>query len=116
KTGTLTHGQPRVTDVMALSGREEEMLALAAAVESGASHPLAVAICAEADRRGLAAAPATAGRALPGKGAEASIGGATVCVGSPRLAEERDALDADLRHRVAALEAEGKTVVAVLRE
>ncbi|SFE86752.1 heavy metal translocating P-type ATPase [Roseivivax sediminis] len=116
KTGTLTHGKPRVTDVAVLSGREEDLLALAAGVESGASHPLGQAICAEAERRGVDAAAATGGRALPGKGAEASIEGATVCVGSPRLADERGALKDDLRTRVSALEADGKTVVIVLRD
>ena len=116
KTGTLTHGRPRVTDVSVLSGSEDDLMALAAGVESGASHPLGQAICAEAERRGVDAAAATGGRALPGKGAEASIDGVTVCVGSPRLADERGALTDDLRTRVAALEAEGKTVVIVLRD
>ncbi len=116
KTGTLTHGKPRVTDVAVLVGSEDDLMALAAGVESGASHPLGQAICAEADRRSVNAAAATAGRALPGKGAEASIDGVTVSVGSPRLAEERDTLTDDLRTRVAALEAEGKTVVIVLRD
>ena len=116
KTGTLTHGKPRVTDVWVLSGSENDLMALAAGVESGASHPLGQAICAEAERRGVGAASATGGRALPGKGAEASIDDVTVCVGSPRLAEERCALTEDLRTRVAALEADGKTVVMVLRD
>ncbi|EPX82144.1 heavy metal translocating P-type ATPase [Salipiger mucosus] len=116
KTGTLTQGRPRVTDVLALSGREDDLMALAAGVESGASHPLGQAICAEAERRRVSAADAVAGRALPGRGAEASIGGATVCVGSPRLADEHGAMTDDLRGRVSALEAEGKTVVIVLRE
>ncbi|WP_353476203.1 heavy metal translocating P-type ATPase (plasmid) [Salipiger sp. H15] len=115
KTGTLTLGRPRVTDMVVLAGSEAELLALAAGVETGASHPLGQAICAEAGRRGIAAAPATGGRALPGKGAEAVIGGVTVRVGSPRLAEERGALEDGVRTRVAALEAEGKTVVVVMR-
>ncbi len=116
KTGTLTHGKPRVTDVSVLSGSEDDLMALAAGVENGASHPLGQAICAEAERRGVDAAAATGGRALPGKGAEASIDGVTVSVGSPRLANERGAFTDDLRTRVAALEAEGKTVVIVLCE
>lgn len=116
KTGTLTHGKPRVTDVTVLAGSEDDLMALAAGVESGASHPLGQAICAEADRRGVNAAVTTGGRALPGKGAEAFIEGVTVCVGSPRLAEERGALTSEIRSQVAALEAEGKTVVIVLRE
>lgn len=116
KTGTLTHGRPRVTDVSVLSGSEDDLMALAAGVESGASHPLGQAICAEAERRGVEAAATTGGRALPGKGAEASIDGLTVSVGSPRLANERGALTDELRTRVTALEAQGKTVVIVLRE
>ena len=115
KTGTLTHGRPRVTDVAVLSGTEGDLMAIAAGVESGASHPLGQAICAEAERRGVLAVAATGGRALPGKGAEACIDDVTVGVGSPRLAEERSALTDDLRTRVSALEAEGKTVVIVLR-
>ena len=115
KTGTLTQGRPRVTDLSVLEGDHAGLLALAAGVESGASHPLGRAICAEADRRGVTAAAATGGRALPGKGAEAVIDGRVVCVGSPRLAQERGVLPEALRSRVAALETEGKTVVIVLR-
>lgn len=116
KTGTLTHGRPRVTDVSVLSGSADDLMALAAGVESGASHPLGQAICAEAERRGVEAAATTGGRALPGKGAEASIDGVTISVGSPRLANERGALTDDVRTRVTKLEAQGKTVVIVLRE
>ncbi|MEY8839613.1 heavy metal translocating P-type ATPase, partial [Cribrihabitans sp. XS_ASV171] len=116
KTGTLTEGKPRVTDVTPLTGGEENLMALAAGIERGASHPLGRAICAEADLRGIVPAAATGGRALPGKGAEACIDGASVCVGSPRLAKERGALTDELGSRVAALEAQGKTVVIVLRD
>jgi Cd2+/Zn2+-exporting ATPase len=116
KTGTLTHGRPRVTDVSVLSGSADDLMALAAGVESGASHPLGQAICAEAERRGVEAAATTGGRALPGKGAEASIDGVTISVGSPRLANERGALTDNVRTRVTKLEAQGKTVVIVLRE
>ncbi|SIT22855.1 heavy metal translocating P-type ATPase [Rhodobacter aestuarii] len=115
KTGTLTQGAPRVTDLVALGGDEAQLLALAAGVESGASHPLAQAICAEAERRGIAAAPASGARALPGKGAEAVIEGTLVCLGSARLAAERGAMSEALATRVAGLEAEGKTVVILLR-
>ncbi|PVA07601.1 heavy metal translocating P-type ATPase [Thalassorhabdomicrobium marinisediminis] len=115
KTGTLTHGRPRVTDVTPLTGTEAELLALAAGVESGTSHPLGQAICALAEQQGINAAVATEGRALPGKGAEAQISGAMICVGSPRLAAERGALSPDLQTRVQTLEAQGKTVVLILR-
>jgi len=116
KTGTLTHGKPRVTDVQVLVGKEADLLALAAGVENGASHPLAQAICGAAEARGIDPAAATQSRALPGKGAEAVIAGATICVGSPRLAAERGALPEALRAEVETLEAQGKTVVIVLRD
>ncbi|WP_435988692.1 heavy metal translocating P-type ATPase [Sulfitobacter sp. SH24] len=116
KTGTLTHGKPRVTDVQALMGNEADLLALAAGVENGASHPLGQAICVATEARGIDPAAATQSRALPGKGAEAVIGGATICVGSPRLAAECGTLPETLRAQVEALEAQGKTVVIVLRD
>ncbi|MGR3630066.1 MAG: heavy metal translocating P-type ATPase, partial [Sulfitobacter sp.] len=115
KTGTLTHGKPRVTDVQVLVGNEADLLALAAGVENGASHPLGQAICGAAETRGIDPAPAAQSRALPGKGAEAVIAGATIYVGSPRLAAERGALSETLRTQVETLEAQGKTVVIVLR-
>ncbi|MDO5758973.1 MAG: heavy metal translocating P-type ATPase [Rhodobacterales bacterium] len=116
KTGTLTHGRPRVTDIAVLEGTEAELLILAAGVESGASHPLGRAICAEAERQGLAAAPTSDAQVLPGRGAQATVQGATVRVGSPRLAEELGALTEGGRTRITGLEAEGKTVVVVLRD
>ena len=87
---------------------------MAAGVEHGASHPLAVAICTKADAVGVAILGSNS-RALPGKGAEADIGGQTVTVGSPRLAEDRGLMTEQLRAGVAALELEGKTVVIVMR-
>ncbi|GAB5377828.1 MAG: hypothetical protein AcusKO_42900 [Acuticoccus sp.] len=115
KTGTLTNGQPHVTDLVALGGTKMDVLSLAAGVERGSSHPLAVAICTEADTAGVPLTQTSNARALPGKGAEANIGGQTVTVGSPRLAEDRGVMTEQLRADVAVLEAEGKTVVIVLR-
>ncbi|MBI6629443.1 heavy metal translocating P-type ATPase [Pontibaca sp. S1109L] len=115
KTGTLTHGRPVVTDVIPLSGSETDLLALAAAVERGASHPLGQAIRIRAEADGVLGPAATAARAIPGKGAEAVIEGATVTVGSPRLAKEIGAMNATATTSAAALEEEGKTVVVVAR-
>ncbi|PZQ52421.1 MAG: cadmium-translocating P-type ATPase [Rhodovulum sulfidophilum] len=117
KTGTLTLGRPEVTDVAPLDGATpNEILALAAAVEAGSSHPLALAILRAAEAAGVTAPPARDGRALAGKGAEAMVGDARVWVGSPRLGTEMGALDAGGVARAEAIEAEGKTVVAVLRD
>lgn len=115
KTGTLTHGRPRVTDVVPISGSETEVLAWAAAVEAGSSHPLAEAILSRAEAAQVPFLAATAAKALPGKGAEAVVEGEPAWVGSPRFAEERGVLDDSARRRAASLEDEGKTVVAVFR-
>ena len=115
KTGTLTHRRPRVTDVVPISGSETEVLALAAAVEAGSSHPLAEAILSRAEAAGAPFLAATAAKALPGKGAEAVVEGETAWVGSPRFAGERGVLDDHALRAVVGMEDEGKTVVAVFR-
>ncbi|AXC51329.1 heavy metal translocating P-type ATPase [Paracoccus suum] len=113
KTGTLTHGRPRITDVVSVSGSETEVLALAAAVEAGSSHPLAEAILSRAEAAGITSLAASAAKALPGRGVEGVIEGEPAWVGSPRFAEERGVFDDGARQRAASLEKEGKTVVAV---
>ncbi len=115
KTGTLTAGRPRVTEVVPFGGTEKVVLSLAAAIETGSSHPLALAILERAKADGVTALPATGAKALAGRGAEASVGGETVSVGSPRYADERGVLATAAREAIGKLEAEGKTVVAVFR-
>jgi len=114
KTGTLTMGQPEVTDILAVTEAEEEVLAKAAAVELGASHPLGRAIVAEARQRGLDL-PQTfgGGSATPGKAVSARLLFGFVSVGSPRHAAEAAEVPMELRDRIDAWEAEGKTVVVV---
>jgi Cd2+/Zn2+-exporting ATPase len=116
KTGTLTAGRPVVTDVLVLSGAETEVLAVAAGVETGSSHPLADAILRRAEEAGVAALPSREAKALIGKGAQALVDGQLAWVASPRFAVENAALDAPGLARAAALEASGKTVVVVFRE
>ncbi|QMV03558.1 cadmium-translocating P-type ATPase [Devosia sp. D6-9] len=108
KTGTLTRGEPKVTDVVALSGREDDVLRLAAAVEAGSSHPLAQAILNHAKDKGIVIPSARDEAALVGKGVEANVEGARIFVGTQR---DEAALPDALR-----LEGEGKTVSAVVRD
>jgi ATPase, P-type (transporting), HAD superfamily, subfamily IC len=115
KTGTLTHGRPRVTDVVPFAGSEADVLAVAAAVETGSSHPLAKAILSRAEDVGIAPLAASAAKALPGKGAEAIIDGEPAWVASPRFAESSGVLDDEARRVAAGLEEDGKTVAAVFR-
>ena len=116
KTGTLTVGRPAVTDVIPLGTTEAELLAVAAGIETGSSHPLAEAIVRRAQAVGVVPLPATNARALIGKGVEAVVGGAPAWVASPRYASEMQALDGAGIRRATAMEEEGKTVVVVFRE
>ncbi len=114
KTGTLTWGRPIVTDVVAGTSDTRRLLALAGAVERESSHPLAQAIAARAQDDGAAGLTASAVHAIAGKGMEGTVAGKLVFIGAPRFIAERVALPAQISARIAALEAEGKTVVVVL--
>ncbi|MFN3273575.1 MAG: heavy metal translocating P-type ATPase [Paracoccus sp. (in: a-proteobacteria)] len=117
KTGTLTHGRPQVTDLVVFgSTTEAQLLAVAAAVERGSSHPLAKAIGARAEAAGVTALPAYDARALPGRGVVATVGDAPVWVTSPRHASGAGGLDGPGLHQATLFENEGKTTVAVYRE
>jgi len=90
KTGTLTRGRHVVSGVIAAKGTsEEELLTLAAAVETDSEHPLARAIAAAASDRKVPVPTASRFRALTGRGVEASVGGVEVAVGGPALLRER---------------------------
>ncbi|WP_194093992.1 heavy metal translocating P-type ATPase [Marivivens aquimaris] len=106
KTGTLTRGTPQVTRVIALQGDEAEVLRIAAAVENGSSHPLAVAIL---ERFDATPPKAENARAIAGKGVTATLDGQAISVLSPSAANVSD-------DRIASLEAEGQTVVVVSRD
>ena len=109
KTGTLTTGSPEVTGVVTLAAdmTEDDILALAAAAESGSEHPLGRAVVGAARARGLRIASARGFRALPGRGVRAEIDGGVVEVVSP----------GELRpDAVSQTEADGGTAVLVLRD
>ncbi|MCF7701569.1 heavy metal translocating P-type ATPase [Loktanella sp. M215] len=117
KTGTLTHGRPRVTDVVTFGATTQaELLAVAAGVESGSSHPLAKAILNKAEEAGITPLVAGDAKALPGSGVVASVGNALAWVTSPRYATDNGGLDAENLEKATAFEEEGKTAVAAYRE
>lgn len=117
KTGTLTHGRPKVTDVVTFgSTTEAELLAVAAGVETGSSHPLAVAILNKAKEAGVEALPSHDAKALMGKGVTATVGDGPAWVASPRYAMDNGGLDGLGLRKATIFEAEGKTAVAVFRE
>ena len=114
KTGTLTEGRPRVTDIVACGRSEGEVLRLAAALEAGSSHPLAIAILAAAAERGIPIIAARDGSAIGGKGVTGTVGDSALFLGSPGAATERTPLPADLMARIAALNDDGKSVSVLL--
>ncbi len=119
KTGTITEGEPRVTDVVLFGSGDGTdrgsgphldnagLLQLVAGAERGSEHPLAAAILAEAAERGIEAPAATGFEAIAGHGIRAEVDGHSVVAGNERLAGHAG-------QRAAALAAQGKTVVTVV--
>jgi heavy metal translocating P-type ATPase len=115
KTGTLTEGRPALRETVTVTGREDELIALAAAVEAASEHPLGRAVVEEAFRRDLRLSGVERFEAVAGQGVRARLGTATVLVGSPALLSTKAV---DLRiatDDINTLEARGLTVVGVAR-
>ncbi len=113
KTGTLTVGRPAVIDLIPSGMDAEELLRTAASVEHFSQHPLAQAIVAAAERRGLKRKPAADFQSITGGGAKATVDARTWIIGSPILMrEQRISLNA-FDTQITALQADGKTVVVL---
>jgi len=114
KTGTITKGQPAVTDVVSKEqSTSEELLRLAASVEKGSEHPLGEAIWAEATARGLTLGEAAGFKAEPGHGVQAEVEGRSVAVGNIRMMETNGYSLNGLESDVARLQSEAKTAMLV---
>jgi len=113
KTGTLTKGEPEVTDVIAEGIDDTRLLALVAAVESESEHPLAVAIVAEAKRRGAPILRAEQFESVPGHGAVATVDGHRVAVGNLRLMDREGISLGELAARQTEITEGGRTAVIV---
>ncbi len=114
KTGTLTLGQPRVTEIVPLNGADEaDVLTLAAALEARSQHPLARAVLECAQAQGIQAIPAEDFQALTGAGATGRVQGKHYFIGSPALFAERQVDLSDAAARIEALQAAGNTVVVI---
>lgn len=113
KTGTLTHGRPRVTDVVAFADlTAKALLERAAALEHYSEHPLAKAVLVEAAKRGLTPLLAAEVQVLPGRGLSGHMGGRLLLLGTRRLLGEQGLTLSEIQERqVADLESEGKTVL-----
>lgn len=110
KTGTITSGEPQVTDLLCENGvTEEELLKAAFSVEQMSEHPLSFAIVSMAKERGITPDPAEGFKALPGNGVEASVNGKIVRGGNPALMEKAGTVGTELKTEAEKLSAQGKT-------
>jgi len=114
KTGTLTEGRPRVVSVTAAGGfGEQQVLAVAAALEQGSEHPLAAAILAAARERGVAFQPAAEFASEPGRGVRGIVAGRRAALGSERFMQESGIADPALAEAARRGREDGQTIVFV---
>ena len=117
KTGTITKGEPKVTDILPAEGMSEaELLSIAYALEKKSEHPLARAINQRAEQDGLTAAEVQQFQALPGNGLTASLDGAALSGGSFRFISGQIQVPAKMKERYERLSEEGKTPLFFARD
>ena len=110
KTGTITQGEPKVTDIIPVGARSEtELLSIAYALEKKSEHPLARAINRKAEQRCLTAAEADNFKALPGNGLTATVNGASLYGGSYKFISEHIFVPDEIKEKSEQLAEEGKT-------
>ena len=110
KTGTITSGEPRVTDILPAEGvSESELLTLAASLEQKSEHPLAKAVLAYAETETIACPDVTDFAALPGNGLSARLDGMEIYGGNAEFIATKASVSAELQAEAARLAAEGKT-------
>ncbi|AJD42657.1 cadmium-translocating P-type ATPase [Rhizobium sp. SEMIA 4085] len=114
KTGTLTEGKPRVTDIVPFELTGAQVLSRTAVLERNSSHPLALAILDRAKSDKVPVPPAFEVEAIPGKGMTGRVGGERLDLLSPSAARETGALTAEQDKRIAALNEQGKSVSVLL--
>ena len=117
KTGTITKGEPKVTDILPAEGvSEAELLSIAYALEKKSEHPLARAINQRAEQDGLTSAEVERFQALPGNGLTASLDGAALFGGSFRFISGQIPVSAKMKERYERLSEEGKTPLFFARD
>jgi P-type Cu+ transporter len=117
KTGTVTQGKPKLVEIITIADvSESEALRLAASVERGSEHPIASAILAAAEERGIALAEAKNFRSFAGQGIAGEIDGHRIAVGSAKFLETTKIDLADSAQRAESLRSEGDTVMFLARD
>ncbi|NEH54665.1 heavy metal translocating P-type ATPase [Rhizobium leguminosarum] len=115
KTGTLTEGKPKLTDIVAFGGvGENRLLSLAASLERGSEHPLAEAIVSGAEERGVSLVEVTGFEAKTGKGVQGLAGDTMVALGNAAMLADLGIDPAALAEKTEALRGDGKTVMFVV--
>lgn len=110
KTGTITEGKPKVTDIIPILGVEADyLLCVAASAEKNSEHPLGQAIVRSAEEKGLSLSAANALEAVPGRGIIADVDGTKALIGNQRFMEERDIILDVLKEDTGSLADSGKT-------
>ncbi len=117
KTGTITKGEPEVTDIVPFDGETEEgLLKIAASIEAKSEHPLAKAIIRNAETAGIEPEEVSEFKALPGSGVEAVLDGEKLFGGSMSFAREKIEISEEIRTQAESLANEGKTPLLFAKE
>ena len=117
KTGTITEGKPKVTDIITAEGiSETELLTLSASAEKGSEHPLGEAIVNSAEEKGLAFLKTETFNAIPGHGIEVTINGQHLLLGNKKLMDERHIGLGNLAAASDALASQGKTPMYIAKD
>ena len=117
KTGTITEGEPKVTDVIPFGGNaKSDLIRLAVSLEKKSEHPLAKAIMQKGEQDGVFAESAEDFEIMPGNGLSAKIGGKTVIGGSEKFIDEKTKLPSELRIKCESLAEQGKTPLLFARD
>ena len=117
KTGTITEGDPKVTDIIPVHGvSEDELMTYAYSLEAMSGHPLAKAVVAAAEERGLETMDISDFRILPGSGLSAMLDGEALYGGSLSFASETAELDDEIRRKAESLAEEGKTPLFFIKD
>ncbi len=114
KTGTLTEGRPKVTEIIAGTRESEDVLRLAATLEAGSSHPLAVSILEKASQQAIKVRASQNSRAVAGKGVEGTIDGINLFLGSPSAASEMADIPKAITDRIEVLNSSGNSVAVLV--
>ncbi|MBU9673377.1 cadmium-translocating P-type ATPase [Planococcus sp. CP5-4] len=113
KTGTLTEGKPKVSEVVTVDGSEEELISIARTIEEHSVHPIAKAIISYASEQNISVKTGDSFKAIPGKGAQATIDGVDYFAGNPKLYQEMDVSLSAVEDHVQTLQDEGHTLIVI---